>query len=301
MFLRPARIVAASMVALVVIWVQGVPATEIVRFAELRKGTHFHGVSVDSRDGSRVYLATHHGIFVVSPGGHATRVSRDSNDYMGFTPHPEDAELLYASGHPAGGGNMGFIASSDGGMTWRQLSKGARGPVDFHHMDVSKADPRVLYGTFRGLQVSRDGGTNWSIVAPLPKDLIDLAASAIDVNRLYAATAGGLLSTLDGGNSWAAAHPSQATTTMVQTGYERDVYAFIIQVGLIRASESSLNWEVLSNDFGDRYVLHLAADPKNAERLYAVTIARRTRMTFCLATTVGEPGLNTQTSAIVRR
>ena len=150
MFLRPARIVAASMVALVVIWVQGVPATEIVRFAELRKGTHFHGISVDSRDGSRVYLATHHGLFVVSPGGHATRVSRDSNDYMGFTPHPEDAELLYASGHPAGGGNTGFIASSDGGMTWRQLSKGARGPVDFHHMDVSKADPRVLYGTFRG-------------------------------------------------------------------------------------------------------------------------------------------------------
>ena len=36
-------------------------------------------------------------------------------DYMGFIPHPTDPSLLFASGHPAGGGNLGFIVSNDGG------------------------------------------------------------------------------------------------------------------------------------------------------------------------------------------
>ena len=88
----------------------------------------------------------------------ATRISDNQNDYMGFTPHPSDSNVFYASGHPASGGNTGFAVSEDGGRTWRQLSKGVRGPVDFHRMDVSRADPGVIYGVYRGLQVSRDGG-----------------------------------------------------------------------------------------------------------------------------------------------
>src|SRR3546814_5804623 len=65
---------------------------------------------------------------------------------MGFTPHPADPEVLYASGHPAGGGNLGFIVSRDGGQSWAKLSDGAGGPDDFHQMDISKADPQVIYG-----------------------------------------------------------------------------------------------------------------------------------------------------------
>ncbi len=77
---------------------------------------------------------------------------------MGFTPHPADESVLYASGHPAGGGNLGFIVSRDGGRGWSSLSPGVGGPVDFHQMDVSKADPSVIYGAHGGLQASRDGG-----------------------------------------------------------------------------------------------------------------------------------------------
>ena len=244
---------------------------QTIALAELRAKTHIHGIAVDPRDGSRLYIATHHGFFVVSPDGQATRISRDSNDYMGFTPHPTDPSVLFASGHPVGGGNLGFIVSKDGGQNWRQLSLGVRGPVDFHQMDVSKADPNVVYGAFGGLQVSRDGGKNWTLIGPLPDGLMDLAASADATDRLYAATKGGLLYSNDAGATWRPAHLRKSAATMVQTGHKGEVYAFIIGLGLLRTEEPHLRWEYVSRSFGDRYLLHLAVDPGDPRRLYVVT------------------------------
>jgi len=267
---RPALVAGAAGLIALGVAVSPSPA-ETVSLAELRERTHFHGLAVDPAAGERLLLATHHGFFAVSPDGRATRLSEDRNDYMGFTPHPSPMGGLFASGHPEGGGNLGFIVSHDGGKSWRQLSPGARGPVDFHQMDVSKADPRVVYGAYKGLQRSRDGGKTWEMVAPLPERLIDLAASAHEVERLYAATERGLLLSTDGGRSWALAHEHAAPATLVQTGHEGDVYAFLFGIGLVKTVEPALRWELLSDGFGERYLLHLAVDPRDGERLYAVT------------------------------
>lgn len=249
-----------------------VQAAQSVPLSELRQNSHFHGIAVDPDDGSRLWLATHHGFFVVTPDGLATRLSRDQNDYMGFTPHPTDASVLYASGHPQSGGNMGFIASSDGGRTWSQLSPGNAGPVDFHQMDVSRADPATIYGAYHGwLQFSRDGGNTWQPGPSLPAGLLDLAASAKDVKRLYAATKEGLIDSVDGGESWKPAHVNRSPATMVQTTGDGTVYAFVISLGLLRTEEPSPNWEPVSNGFGDRYLLHLAVDPREGRNLYAIT------------------------------
>ncbi|MFQ5757854.1 MAG: exo-alpha-sialidase [Acidiferrobacterales bacterium] len=243
---------------------------ETLPVSELGQSTHFHGIAVDRKDSSRIYLATHHGFFVVTTDGIATRVSDNKNDFMGFTPHPTDASVLYASGHPAGGGNMGFIVSTDGGQTWQQRAKGVRGPVDFHQMDVSKADPNTIYGVFGGLQVSRDSGRTWKLIAKMPDGLIDMAASA-KFNRLYAATRQGLLITHDQGKTWQPAYMSGRPATMVQTTKAGDVYAFVVGVGLIRGTEPTLRWRVLAAQFGDQFLMHLAADPRNKDNLYTVT------------------------------
>ena len=169
--------------------------------------THFHGIAIDPKEPSRLYLATHHGLFVVDGAGQARLVSETLDDFMGFTPHPIDPAILYASGHPAGGGNTGFIASDDGGRTWRKLSDGAGGPVDFHQMDVSVADSKVIYGVYGDIQKSTDGGQSWKIIAPAPMGLIDLAAG-ISPNTLYAATRQGLLRSTDDGKSWTPAYRS---------------------------------------------------------------------------------------------
>lgn len=246
-------------------------ADSLAHVTELAGKTHFHGIAVDATNPSRLYLATHHGFYVVTPDGMATRISDNRNDYMGFTPHPTDPNVFFASGHPAGGGNTGFIVSDDGGRTWRQLSEGVRGPVDFHQMDVSRSDPQVIYGVYGGLQVSGDGGRTWEMRGKAPPKLFDLAVSSSDPNRLFAATQGGLLVSKNGGESWQPAHYNISPATMVHATSDGNVYAFIAGLGLLRSPDGALRWDFVSRAFGDRYLLHLAVDPSNADVLYVVT------------------------------
>lgn len=248
--------------------------------AKLSKETHFHGIAVDPADSTRLFLATHHGLYVTGIDGKAQLIS-EVRDYMGFTPHPTDPAILFASGHPAGGGNLGFITSKDGGRTWTKLSNGIGGPVDFHQMDVSKADPRVIYGVYESLQRSDDGGTTWKKVGAPPADIISLAASSIDVNTLYAATESGIQRSTDGGKTWK--KESDQTATMVHVAPDGTVYAFMIGQGLVRATEKNLAWRVVSGGFKDGYLLHFAVDPRDPKRLYAVKSNPKTRTQSVIA------------------
>ncbi len=259
---------AAGVLAVSVVWPRDETATSLSR---LLQSTHIHGIAVDPKDPSRLYLATHNGFFALSRDGMVSRISDNQNDYMGFTPHPTDPAVFFASGHPAGGGNLGFISSNDGGQSWQRLAPGAEGPVDFHQMDVSKVDPKTIYGIYRGLQVSRDGGSSWTMVGPPPEGVIDLAASATDATTVYLGTETGLLVSRDGGKSWQAAYLLKRPVSMVRTVEGGDIYAFVVGTGLVRASERNLSWSTLGNGFGSAYVLHLAVDPTDRNRLYAAT------------------------------
>jgi photosystem II stability/assembly factor-like uncharacterized protein len=264
------------------------PAEAATTVYELAQVTHFHGLAVDAADSSRLYLATHDGLFIVEPDdGTAHPLSEIRHDLMGFTPHPRNPSILYASGHPAGGGNLGFIASEDGGRSWSQLSVGVGGPVDFHQMDVSPADPKTIYGAYGGnLQISRDGGQEWEVVGPAPQGLIDLAASAKDPSTLYAAAQVGLLKSEDGGRTWQDAYWLRQPATMVHVAPGGAVYAFVVGIGLIETAEPKLSWQSVSeHGFGRNYVLHLAVDPASHNKLYAITINPQEKVQAVLAST----------------
>lgn len=253
----------------------------------LAKQTHFHGIAVDAKDTSRIYLATHHGLFMVGQDGKATQLSQTRDDFMGFTAHPSDPLVLFASGHPESGGNLGFILSTDGGRTWAKLASGLGGPVDFHQMDVSKADPKVIYGVYGDVQRSADGGKTWSKIGAAPEGLIGLAASSRDANTLFAATQKGLLKSADAGKSWQVAHVVSKPATMVYVARTGDAYAFMVGTGLLRAKDESPNWEIVSGGFGEDVILHFAADPKDAQRLYAVAHNTKTRAQTVVASRDG--------------
>ena len=142
-------------------------AAQSVPLSQLRTQTHVHGLAVDQKDPASLLIATHHGLFRAGPDGSAERISI-VQDFMGFNPHPSDPATLYASGHPAEGGNLGFIASTDGGKSWKQISPGADGPVDFHQITISPADPDTIFGVYGSLQVSRDAGRAWANVGHRP-------------------------------------------------------------------------------------------------------------------------------------
>ncbi|HEV8388716.1 MAG TPA: hypothetical protein VGQ35_02680 [Dongiaceae bacterium] len=262
------KILAAAAALAVICLVTPVRAGDAIPLSELETQTHYHGLAVDPTDPSRLYLATHHGFYLVGADGMATRLS-PVQDFMGFTPHPTDPSILYASGHPGSGGNLGFLMSADGGTSWTQISPGLDGPVDFHQMDVSPADPQVIYGVYNGIQVSRDGGRNWALAGPVPQGLIALAASARSPDRLYGATQNGLISSDDAGVTWQSAAFAGEVITTVATGPNDALYAYVVGRGLMMAKEERPDdWSALSAD--QRIQLHLAIDQRHPERMFAV-------------------------------
>lgn len=232
---------------------------------------HIHGLIVDAERPKRLYLATHSGLFLTSPNGTATRAGGSQDDLMSFAANPIDANVFYASGHPPGGGNLGVLISRDRGWSWERLAPGAGGPVDFHAMDVSHANPKVIYGIYQGLQVSRDAGRTWRVVGKLPKDTFDLAVSARDPDTVYAATRGGLYVSKDGGQNWAPANMQRRPATMVYVAGSGQIYVFIYGVGLLAGDDENQTWELRSSDFADRYLTHMATDPSNPDILHVVS------------------------------
>lgn len=250
-----------------VLWAPALVAQPSVPVSELARQTHFHGLAVDPADPSRLFLATHHGFFAVTMDGRAGRLSHDTHDFMGFTPSPGDPSVLFASGHPASGGNLGFMASRDGGKTWRQISAGHQGPVDFHQMDVSRSDPNRVYGVYGGLQTSHDGGRTWQAVGPVPPGIIDLAVSPGDADVLYAGTQVGLFVSEDAGRSWASAG-LRSPISLIQSTPDGGLYLFAVGQGLLRQDKGSASWRLVSNSLGSRVALHLAVHPSDPQRLF---------------------------------
>lgn len=244
-------------------------SAQSVSVSELRTQTHVHGLAVDRQDPTYLLIATHHGLFRSGPDGKAQRISI-VQDFMGFNAHPNDPDTLYASGHPADGGNLGFVASTDRGGTWEQISPGVEGPVDFHQMTVSPADPRTIYGAYGTLQVSHDAGKSWAAVGELPDRLIDLAASAKDAGTLYAATEGGLSLSRDGGVTWDLVLEG-APVSMVEVAPNGRLYAFVLGRGLLSSAEHPLDLQTVSGEWGDQFLLHLAFDPNDPARLFGAT------------------------------
>ncbi len=240
--------------------------------AELLARTHVHGLAVDRLDPNRLLIATHHGLHALNlESGLAVQVSNHSDDLMGFVADPSEPAAFLASGHPARGGNLGVIASSDGGESWVKLSDGVNGPVDFHQMDISKADPAVVWGNHGGLQRSRDGGRTWERVADAPAGLIDIAASAHDPDRLYAATEAGLFVSEADARDWQRVHRAQAPVSFVEVTADGILHAFILGEGLVRRAEDGDAWERLHPGFQDRFLLYFAVDPQAPDRVFAAT------------------------------
>lgn len=224
-----------------------------------------------SNNNNSLYLATHHGLFKKdvgdsiatssninsstssssnnnsngSGGSGWMQVGNDKSDLMGFAINPAAIKqgIMYSSGHPPTGGNLGFRISEDYGVTWQKVSDVTMPtPIDFHTMTVGN-NPEIIYaasGRGDNIFISSDGGKNWSIATSSPngQQVITLAANQSNSNIVYAATTGGLFTSTDQGKNWQKINSelfesgnSNSTNTMV-TGIEispdgKTAYAFV--------------------------------------------------------------------------
>jgi len=277
-------IAAAALVAAIAALIMLVRGGERVGTTETRREdlypvdtfTHAHGLAVDVADPNRLYIATHHGIFVLRNEKDLYRVGKSRDDYMGFSLHPSDPNVMFSSGHPRKGGNFGFLRSKDRGFTWEKLSEGINGPVDFHEMAVSPVNSNLIYGWYEGtLQRSKDGGLRWealNVGLPLPHFFV---ADPREEGALYALSIYGLYVSKDKGATWTkhgeALSGIEATAFAIHPKEPRTMVAYFKKFGLMRSGDAGITWEKLDERFGGDPLFFIAFDPQRPEMIYALT------------------------------
>lgn len=163
--------------------------------AEAMPSEHVHGISRDPGSG-KVNLATHEGLFVLQSDASWKQIGPEI-DLMGFA--VSGPGIFYSSGHPGQGVDMpspvGLMKSTDAGATWTVQSRA--GQSDFHALTASSKGVMAFDGA---LGVTSDGKA-WQQggLTAAPSSL----ASAPDGSRVLATTEQGVLSSDDGGATWA--------------------------------------------------------------------------------------------------
>lgn len=234
--------------------------------------THGHGLAVDVADPSKVYIATHHGLLVLSNDKELNRVGAAQDDYMGFTPHPSDPKVLFSSGHPSIGGNIGFQKSEDGGFTWKKISDGIQGPVDFHAMTISPANPNLIYGWYRGaLQRSTDQGKTWQIATTTNHPIVNLVADTKDENVVYAASPEGLMVSTNKGSDWSQLFDGFVSVVAINPQDSQKLLSFSEKDKLARSNDGGKTWEKLTEAFSGETPLFIAFNKQNPEIVYILT------------------------------
>ena len=234
-----------------------------------------HGLALDPNDPSRLYVATHHGLFVGEADKKWAAVTAETFDMMGFTMPPRDGNIMYASGHPnrvGQGWAVGVVRSTDAGRTWTTL--GLKNEVDFHAMAMQGGDEltnNTIYGFHGGkLHVSKDGGTTWTS-RTLGIQVASLTVSP-ETGDVWAATPAGIQrNTRFAEGAWQIVSPSPASAIAAgPTG--PTLFAYLDAEGLAKSSDRGkswmhLNWTVPSGD----YPWGIAPDPANSKTLYVGT------------------------------
>lgn len=234
--------------------------------------THGHGLTVDVTDSNKLYIATHHGLLVLVNDKDLYQVGEKKDDYMGFSPHPTDSKIFFSSGHPSNGGNLGFQKSLDGGFTWKKVSDGLNGPVDFHAMTVSPATPNLAFGWYRGeLQRSTDGGNSWELAGSTNFPVVGLAADPKDENIVYAASPQGLMISKDKGKEWNQLLNGFVSTVAINPQDSQRIISYSEKQQLAKSNDSGQTWEKINADFAGETPLFISFSRQAPEIIYILT------------------------------
>ena len=243
---------------------------------------HVHGLAVDPDDPEALFAATHTGLFRIKGSeavrvgedwhdlmGFTT--APDGTFYASGHPDLQSEALRTADGDP----HLGLVRSTDRGRNWEPVS--LLGEVDFHALTLA-GDTLIGADAANGrVLASEDEGETWQERSRLP--LVSLAAHPADPQLLVGSSSEGLARSVDGGRTWTALDgpaPGYLTAgvggfvmaqaqgevavsddgaawrtvgalpgppeAMVRGTDERELFAAVADVGLLRSEDGGRSW-----------------------------------------------------------
>ena len=217
-----------------------------------------HGVGLfntESNDeNNSIYIATHNGLYNKKQNSSWVKVGSDSSDLMGFVINPKKEGLMYSSGHPVNGGNLGFRMSADSGETWQTISSVTDNPIDFHAMSISPVNNDILYGSPGGgyaLFITHDQGKTWSIITSIPSQIVSIAANPFDADGVYIGTGSGIFYSNDQGKNWKKIE-SEVIDNSVVTGLGfnqyNELFAYVMSNTAEEGNDNNQNGYIIKSD-----------------------------------------------------
>ena len=238
-------------------------------------GTHKNKDGDDNNDS--IYLATNNGLYSKHQNSTWVQVGNDKSDITAFVINPKKDGVMYSSGYPPTGGNLGFRMSTDSGNTWKTISPvtgkssiktvsflSGINPIAFNSIAISPVNTEILYGSSEDeniLYMTKDEGKTWAPKSTLPSkiNIKSIAAHPSEPNSVFIGTNSGIFYSTDYGNNWTKVKSElmrDSTITGLGFNQNNELFAYVMpntgsQEGsdnnngngyIIKSDESSKNW-----------------------------------------------------------
>jgi hypothetical protein len=239
-------------------------------------GTHKNKDGSDDNNDS-IYLATNNGLYSKHQNSTWVQVGNDKSDITAFVINPKKEGVMYSSGYPSTGGNLGFRMSTDSGNTWKTISPvtgkssiktvsflSGINPIAFNSIAISPVNTEILYGSSEDgniLYMTKDEGKTWAPKTTLPSNINikSIAAHPSDPNNVFIGTNSGIFDSTDYGNNWTKVKSElmrESTITGLGFNQNNELFAYVmpntaVEEGsdnnngngyIIKSDESGKNW-----------------------------------------------------------
>jgi len=233
-WLLPAATVAIVLVVGAVLVVNSLPKSGQTAWARFDTAD-VHSLAFVGDDPEHLLFGHHGGLLESRDGGRTWSGLPVRDDAMSMTP-ADDGSIVIA-GHEV------FTASRDGGATWASIPADLPS-LDIHGFTRDPADPTRMWAYLAtgGLWESTDFGAHWTEVRP-DNVVFPLAVRDGSTTRLLGVDANGLVTSTDGGRTWATigTPPAYPMTGLAATPDGRTVYAGAPD-GLFRSDDGGRTW-----------------------------------------------------------
>lgn len=197
--------------------------------------------------------------------------------------NPGNPRVLYA-----GATTSGIYKSTNGGRSWRRMSRGLPAPCESCQapvtaLEIHPRDPRILHAVYGG-QVYRsvNGGRRWTPAKRGLENAGDVYSLILDPSRpnvLYAGTRTGVFKSTDGGAIWRESGnglPDGEDFGVLDLaidvrGGERILYAATRTSGVFRSTDQGATWEPINDGLPILEVDHVEIDYRHAGGVFAGT------------------------------
>lgn len=148
-------------------------------------------------------------------------------------------------------------------------------PPDVHALQVSPTDERtVVFGSHRGMLVSRDGGATWTAVAGANGDAMGVALPPGSQTQ-FVAGHDVFFRSDDGGRTWSSVRPALPGTDIhgfaASAVTPNTFYAYVVGSGLFKSADAGGTWQRIGEASGATMSMTVAR-AGGADVLYANTM-----------------------------